>query len=209
MKDKVVVCLGDSITEGVGASSVENSYPALLRKREEFSKVYNCGIGGTRITRRKEVSAKHVWDMDFIMRVDYLPENADYVIIFGGTNDYGHGDIPIGKKGDYTEYTFYGAVNILLDKLSTKYGKEKLRFILPLRRCEENRPNRPPLIEWVKVLKEILEEKGIIYLDLYNNGFSKPLNKEESEFFKDGLHPNDNGYKKLEEYIYQFLLKTK
>lgn len=209
MENIKVVCLGDSITAGAGATSIETRWTSLLAKRKEFSSVYNCGISGTRIAKRKGVSESHMYDLSFNMRVEILPDDADYVIVFGGTNDYGHGVIPFGEKGDQTEYTYIGAINCLIDKLIAKYGKQKLRFILPLRRFEEDRPNRPTLKKWVDAQREILEERGIIYLDLYKNGFSKPTSNANEGYFADGLHLNDEGNKKIEEYIYEFLIKTK
>lgn len=48
-KKKKILCLGDSFTQGVGAS-FENSYPRQLQNELEKcnypARVYNCGIGG-------------------------------------------------------------------------------------------------------------------------------------------------------------------
>ena len=47
------------------------------------------------------------------------------VFVFGGTNDYGHGDAEIGTTEDNSPYTFCGGLNNLFAKLSAIYGKEK------------------------------------------------------------------------------------
>ena len=47
--------LGDSITEGVGASSLETNYVSQVGKMLGCE-VLNYGIGGTRIARKKESS---------------------------------------------------------------------------------------------------------------------------------------------------------
>ena len=48
--------------------------------------------------------------------------------------------------------------------------------------------------EYVAAMREILGEYGVESIDLYENGFPKPLVSTGDEYTKDGLHPNDNGY---------------
>ena len=43
------------------------------------------------------------------------------IFVFGGTNDYGHGDAPLGKQGDNDPLTFYGALYDLYQRLLKKY----------------------------------------------------------------------------------------
>ena len=47
--------------------------------------------------------------------------DADGVVVFGGTDDFGHGDAPIGTPSDRTYDTFYGACHVLFSKLIEKY----------------------------------------------------------------------------------------
>ena len=49
-------------------------------------------------------------------RVDDMIPDADIVVVFGGTNDFGHGDIPFGTLGDNTKYTFYGGLDYLIKR---------------------------------------------------------------------------------------------
>ncbi len=69
----------------------------------------NCGIVGTRIARQKTPPAKSYTDRDFCSRVEEMDNDADIIIVFGGTNDFGNGDAPFGEMSDRTPYTFYGA----------------------------------------------------------------------------------------------------
>lgn len=119
-----VIFLGDSITEGVGASSGANKY---VNKVAEFCKaeVKNFGVSGTRIARQTTPSEYILFDYDFQMRVEVMSKNVDKVFVFGGTNDYGHGDAKIGSENDDTPYTFYGGLNNLMKKLIGIYGKKK------------------------------------------------------------------------------------
>ncbi len=68
----------------------------------------NYGIGGTRFAKQA-VPTNERMDMDMSGRIEELDEDADIVVLFGGTNDFGHGDAPLGTFADHTPHTFYGA----------------------------------------------------------------------------------------------------
>ena len=204
-----ILFLGDSITEGVGASAPETNYVSLVGKRTGHE-VINYGVSGTRIARQKYVSASTRWDFDFRLRLTIMPDEADRVYIFGGTNDFGHGNLHLGKVGERDENTFVGGLYLLIDALIEKYGKEKLCFLLPLHRYDEN-PQRckgeysdelgAPLSEYIECMRAILSEYDIEYIDLYKNGFPKPEVNTGDEYTVDGLHPNDYGYEFLANII--------
>ena len=61
------------------------------------AEVKNYGISGTRIAKQTHKSENERWDMDFLSRVDIMDENADVIVVFGGTTDFGHGDSKIGN----------------------------------------------------------------------------------------------------------------
>ena len=54
------------------------------------------------------------------MRLETMQEEGDLIVVFGGTNDYGHGDVPIGLETDTTLDTFSGNVRILVDNIRKK-----------------------------------------------------------------------------------------
>ena len=80
LRNKTVVFLGDSITEGVGTSSPEKSYVSIFQKLSG-AKVINYGISGTRIAKNRSPSACPEWDQDFISRVDKMQRNADVIVV--------------------------------------------------------------------------------------------------------------------------------
>ena len=125
--------LGDSITEGVGASTQEKRYTNLVAKRLGCE-VINYGISGTRIARQKETSPNTNFDIDYRTRVALMETECDRVFIFGGTNDYGHGTLHLGAPEVNDENTFCTQLRMLIDDLIAKYGKEKVTFIIPLHR---------------------------------------------------------------------------
>ena len=115
--------LGDSITEGVGASSIDKVWWKVLEKETGII-ARGYGVGGTRIARQQSASANERWDHDFNERMLEMDKDADIIGVFGGTNDYGHGDAKIGNPSDTDPYTFYGGLNNLIEKLGRIYGKD-------------------------------------------------------------------------------------
>ena len=207
--------LGDSITEGVGASSVEKRYTDLVAKKLGIRAV-NYGLRGTRIARQKRTSQNTIWDIDFRLRVQLMEEDCDLVFVFGGTNDYGHGALHLGSPDVYDECTFATQLGLLIDTLCEKYGKEKLCFLLPLHRCiEEPMPCKgeggdetgAPLSEYVRCMRSTLERRGIDYIDLYENGFPRPATRDGDEYTADGLHPNDKGHALVADRVSEYIKK--
>ena len=199
--------LGDSITEGAGASSVENCFVERVGQLLNC-KVINHGIGGTRFARQRKPSADPRWDLDFCSRLKDLDKNADLVFVFGGTNDYGHGDAPIGKREDNTPDTYYGACNYIVENLLKTYKKDQIAFIIPLHRVNEQSPlgdgyKEPslPLEGYTNILIEVLNKYQIQYVDFRKN-FGKG---EDNPLLSDGLHPNDKGHDLLARLLVEYI----
>jgi len=212
LKGKKILFLGDSITEGHGVEGISNRFSDLIAAWEG-AECYNYGIGGTRIAYQNTPSANPRWDLNFIDRVDQMEEIADIVVVFGGTNDFGHGDAAIGQFEDRTPHTFYGAVHTLITKLITKYPTAQIVFLTPLHReFEQNYivkggvERYSTLKEYVEILRELLEYYSLPTLDLYRCGRMQPLVPIVKEMYMpDGLHPNDAGHVLLTEMITAFL----
>ncbi len=206
LTSKKVYFLGDSITEGVGASSPERGYVSVFAKKSGAI-VKNYGIGGTRIARQTN-RACNSWDNnDFITRVEHMKDDADIVFVFGGTNDYGHGDAEIGDFNSKSEYTFYGAMHILCNKLIRKYPSAEIVFATPLHRCDEDGfPGKVPLEKYVEIIKEVAEFYGLPVLDLFKtSGIQPKVDIIKEKYMPDGLHPSDSGAERIAERIYGFL----
>lgn len=215
-KNKVINFLGDSITSGGGASCKENSYMSLLSKRAQLGKVNNYGEGGTRIAKQNVQRTEELNNEDFLTRAKRMDKDADFVFVFGGTNDYGHGDAPMGKLNNKDEYTFIGALQTLIEYLIEIYGKDKICCILPLPRYNaenvygENGIKKEwgiegyAFSEYLENERMIFEYYGVDYLDLSGLFYVPTTNKEEG-LFCDGLHPNDDGHKIIANAIYEYL----
>lgn len=212
LKNKTINFLGDSITEGVGASDVRNRYTDVFA-RLTGAKVNNYGIGGTRIARQKNPTFDHLeFDGDFMSRVEGMDENADAVVVFGGTNDFGHGDAPLGDMDSRDPYTFYGACHILMTSLAEKYCGKPVVFMTPLKRIftDDGRADCVKrgykLGQFVDAIKEVAAYYSIPVLDLYTmSGITPYIPKNKEELIPDGLHPNDKGAKIIAERLKGFM----
>ena len=202
--------LGDSITAGGGVPSVEYAYWNFLKARYGLAVARGYGISGTRIARQQSPSANPIIDMDFCSRVDEMDPDADLVVVFGGTNDFGHGDAPFGTIDDRTENTFYGACHVLMRSLIEKYPSSVIVFMTPLHRISETRPDCPCVphfSEYVRAIKEVAALYGIPVFDLYaNSGINPQIAAQRELFAPDGIHPNIAGSVRIAERLGNFLL---
>lgn len=209
---KTVAFLGDSITEGAGVSATENRFTDVFARLTGAVSL-NYGVGGTRIARQRTPSASPEWDSDFISRVDGMDPCADIVVVFGGTNDFGHGDAPLGEFSDFTEYTFCGALRVLYEKLIEKYPRADIIVMTPLHRSgEDGTVNeiglpRAPLKKYVEAIREAAEYYSLPVLDLYKiSGFQPAVDVIRTTYMPDGLHPSDAGAAKIADKLRDFLL---
>lgn len=208
LRGKKIVFLGDSITQGAGATNEENVYLEVCAKKLG-AKAVNFGVGGTRIAPQITPSAEAFCDEYFLLRAKKMDKDADLVVVFGGTNDFGHGDAPFGRIGDKDPAMFCGAYDALIEYLMATYGKEKLIIVYPLRRRNETATNgdgskaegSKPLAEYHDAEKAIAEKCGLRSVDFWNDGDLNPNTPDGNENFADGLHPNDIGHRLLGEKL--------
>lgn len=199
--------LGDSITEGVGTSCGEARFSEVTA-RTTGAEIRNYGISATRIANQREI--KELIDtQSFCQRFADMDDDADVIVVFGGTNDYGHGDAPFGSFSDRTPDTYCGALHYLMNGLITKYPLAQIVFLTPLHRENENTENESnglALKAYVDKIRETAEFYSIPVLDLYASGGIIPDNARQKEMYcPDGLHPNDAGNEKIAKRLIGFL----
>lgn len=205
--------LGDSITQGCGTSLPEKRFTDIIALR--YGAICrNYGIEGTRIAVQRIPSSTPVWDQNFISRVEDMAPEADAVVVFGGTNDFGHGDAPLGTMEDHTADTFYGALHVLFTSLINKYPESKIAMITPLHRHNEDNPrgdgkkkeNVGTLHRYVSIICEVAEYYSIPVLNLFaGSGLQPKVPIIREKYVPDGVHPNDAGHEILAEKIAGFL----
>ncbi len=221
IKGKVINFLGDSITEGVGVSDVANCrYDNVIRREYGLKANNNYGIGGTRIAHQTKPTMEKPWfDLNFCGRVYRTDKNADIFVVYGGVNDYLHGDAPIGESTDTYHTTFWGGVNRLMDAIKEHFGDKPIVFMTPARCCfrgntdekvavyENKIADAMPLENYVEIIKAAGKSHGIPVLDLYH---TLPINPNDPEardkYTVDGLHFNDAGHAIIAKTLAEFLL---
>ncbi len=204
--------LGDSITEGAGASDPSHVFWKLFEINDN-SIVHAYGIGGTRIAKQHTPSDEPQFDRHFVTRVPDMEPDADVVFVFGGTNDHGHGDAPIGRFEDRTDDTFYGALHNLFLTLINKYPASTIVVMTPLHRTGENDymngfgvRNAGTLKDYVDIIIEVASYYALPVIDLYRTSGMQPEIPDLREMYNpDGLHPNDAGHEKIYKIMKAFL----
>ena len=217
LKGKIIDFLGDSLTEGKGLDDDGNRYDRYIWKTCGLKKANNYGIGGTRIAHQTAPSEKARWDMDFCGRCWDMDPEADIIVVFGGTNDYGHGDAPFGEIGDTERATFCGSLDHLFRTIRELYPSVVLAMVTPGHRFDDD--TNPPeekktklglvgktLEEYVNAIVEISRRHNVPVLNLYEKLAIDPKKPEDREKYTlDGLHYNDKGHIAVANCIAEFL----
>lgn len=164
LHDLRVLFLGDSITQGWESLRDSYSYTYIVT-RHLNAEALNYGLGGSRF------SAATLEDVGF---------DADIVFISYGTNDY----------------TFYPSMQVLkdectayMDAVRRLYPHSKVFCISPIWRSGgEQRLATGTLDECREVIIREAEKRGFVHIDGYS------LVPHMTEYYTDGLHPNDLGF---------------
>jgi len=219
LKGKIIDFLGDSITEGVGVTDrANNRYDNVLKKNCGLAATYNYGIGGTRLAHQKKPSAKPRHDLCFCGRVYDLNKEADIIVVYGGVNDYIHGDAPFGQIGDTTPATFCGGVYFLMNFIKTQYPGKTVVFMTPARLYydgmdgskpsfrPQKTPDAKPLLAYIDAVEKTAAKFEIPVLNLYEKLGIDPTKPEDKEKYTvDGLHFNDAGHHIMAARLQEFL----
>lgn len=203
IRGKKINFLGDSITYGHGLENRDSECFVALMGSEEGAIVRNYGISGTRIANQS--NEPNGWS--YSQRYDEMNNDADIVVVFGGTNDYGHGDAPIGTPDDRTPDTFYGACNFLFRSLIEKYPMATVIVMTPLHRCGENNlKDWATLKTYVDIIRRVAADYSLPVLDLWKCSNIQPeAEGQRHAFMPDGLHPNAAGHRIIKSRLTGFI----
>ena len=214
-KGKIMNVLGDSITAGAFTSGIEATYCSLLKERLGLAEVRNYGRPGSPIAAHLREDGTWSEGGSFYQRAQKMDPNADIVVFFGGTNDFGQGDVPLGSFEDRTLYSFYGACHKLMNYLVETYPDATLICMTPTHRRDEDNPRggygkKPQdvgtLADYVQVLREVAAYYSIPVLDLYLvSGMNPNLPIIQEKFCPDQLHFNDAGHVRIADRLEGFL----
>lgn len=113
---KILCTYGDSIT-------AQQTWQDYVQRELGFSKYYNHGVGGRRLMAMATDEC-----------LAEITEDFDVILVMGGTNDWAQDRI-IGTENDINTDdqtftgTFYGGLNALMKKLTTKYPTKRIVFM--------------------------------------------------------------------------------
>lgn len=188
------VAIGDSLTAGIGASSVSSSLPALLAEKLKTQRgvqvsVKNLGVPGA---TSLNLVTKSILDLS-----QYNPQ---IVTIFIGTNDI-HNFVPLDvfKK------------NLLTIINSIKQTTKADIYLINIPYLGAADLVFPPydiyfeaqLRQYNTVIDEVTQETNVNLIDLYTAS-EKPLRADQKLYSIDRFHPSDNGYALWANLIYGY-----
>ena len=110
-KEKLWMCLGDSVTQGMDAVNPSLTYPVLASKLMQYD-VLNMGVGGAAFCMEN---------------LDYIGREPDLITVSFGSNDW-------GKVKDANELKHN--VGCYLERLTTLYSTRNIFGILPTWRSD-------------------------------------------------------------------------
>ncbi len=213
---KKIIAIGDSITayertENGGQNTKSNYIIRACSKMGAFL-VENYAIGGSTISQR---ASDPTGRNPIAVRYTEMDDDADLVIVAGGTNDCTHSWTTLGMFSDKTVNTFYGAMHVLCSGLKEKYVGKQIVFLTPIRRYAEfvnmitpdspNANGETP-VDYVDAIIEVCNYYGIPVLDMYR---TFPLNpffaSYRNKYMTDGTHPNELGAIAMAEKLVNYL----
>lgn len=202
--------IGDSITwqdSNIYKETNEKSigYQSILKNRFSIKEVYNLGVSGASLGMNNYYPKKKcvVTDLDYPLLKD-----CDLITIMIGTNDFRYG-VPIGSIDELADNTFLGAYQLLINTIRNENPNAHIYLITPLQRNKDGYDINTindcgnKLIDYVNATKSIGKKYSLPVVDIYNNFTINSSNLDK--YTRDGLHPNDEGYKIIADYLYNFI----
>lgn len=212
LEGKNIAFLGDSLT--YGSLLDENDFDI---EKMRWTKIlcdnlkaneYNYGMKGNAFGYPDKIA--------FVDRYKDMYNDADLIIVYGGTNDY-YCCVPMGEPNSYDRYDFYGALNILVDGLRNKYPNGKIMFITPNTQNSELSEGNSDvknkigfnLDDYCNAIKEVCKEKNVPVMDLndyleFDIGHN---DKDKVNYSFDGCHYNPEGHKAVAKAVEKFIKK--
>ena len=199
-----IVAIGNSITDGLGATADSNRrWPDVLARRllssqEPMKAVINAGISGNRIlTFGAGPSLVARFDRDVLMQ-----PGVSHVIILEGINDISRDSVDVVSAEDL----IFG-LKQLIERAHERGVMMYGATILPFERHSPARQaKRQAVNTWIRTGGAF---DGVVDLDSVTRDPSQPNRLLPLYDSGDGLHPSDAGYKAMGEAISLSLFRIK
>src|SRR5699024_10692520 len=140
--------------------------------------------------------------------------NVDFITFMYGTNDANNAVFEIGPTYSTATYTINGALNHIINSLSTTYTHFELYALSPILSKKlsgwgdgdsdnSKLPDGVYLYDIAQAIVDKAKEYLIPVKDMYNESGIHRYNADH--FLKDGVHPGDAGNQLMNEVIYKYL----
>jgi lysophospholipase L1-like esterase len=231
LRNKKVLFLGDSLTnlEKVNYDeAIKNPTKPNRKKYYKYidwvrkltgAQCYNYGYSGSSIARI--TSPEDPDTSSFISRYKDIirkypdPNSFDFIIIFGGVNDYMQ-NAPVSFFDNTDPYSFYGALKTVVNDFRTTYPNAKIILMNPLISSRDGKnfdltPNSSNYIlqDYRKAIEEVARTLGTAH---FPTEHMSGLNANEEAILKkfysgigDGVHPLPSGHKKIAVPLINFM----
>ncbi|MEN2282178.1 SGNH/GDSL hydrolase family protein [Algoriphagus sp. SE2] len=190
---KTVAVFGGSVSVIPASETAKNMWKESLGME-----ITNFGVGGAGFSSLQGKSLQQQVDEAGVF---------DIYILWASTNDYTN-NREIGNYVDYTEFdgfdegklvTQAGGINYCIKKIYELNPNATIYFFTSSK-AFNNRGGYDPfdqegMVKYVELQKQICELHGIPYLDQFGLGGYNVYNQEL--YYRDPIHMNDAGYKKL------------
>jgi acyl-CoA thioesterase I len=187
-----VACVGDSITQGVGASTPANNYPSQLQGLLGSGvMVRNFGHSGATLLTTGDTPYQKT--LEYTNATNFVAGAGDGavvdVIIMLGTND----SKPNNWNGtDAGTHAGQFAIDLaaLVDHFATMSSHPVVYLALPLDALANTYTISGPVIhdQIIPIINQVAADKGLPTIDLNTPTMG------QTSYFTDGVHPNNGGY---------------
>jgi lysophospholipase L1-like esterase len=204
LKGKTINALGDSITS---ESFTSPTWWRIISERTGAS-FNNYGISGARIAVSQDRTDS------FVEREATLDDNADCVIVMGGTNDH---STTRGSWDSTDTTTLYGALNVLIENMLKRFAGKPILFCTPIHIANSvgsDMPNPNALLTEktdsdtlslqlrAEAIKAKCAQFGIPCLDLYSGSGINGIDENRVYYRKNDIyHPSEIGMKRMANII--------
>ena len=201
-----VACVGDSITQGTGASSPNTNYPTqLLGLLGGSVMVKNFGHSGATLLSTGDTPYPKT--LEYTNATTFVAGAGDGavvdVIIMLGTNDSKPSNWNGGDGGTHADQ-FAIDLAALVDHFATLPTHPVVYLALPLDAMANTFTISGPVIhdQIIPVINQVAADKGLPTIDLNTPTMG------QTGYFTDGVHPNDGGYTVVADVMRDGLLRV-
>ena len=199
--------LGDSITAGTGAGGSSYAYCNVAANTIGNCVINNYGIAGSCINDGYNLALTEPGYEDaFCNRYVEMADGADLVTVLGSVNDH-RADSKIGTIDSTDTETFYGALNVLITGLKSKYPNARIVFITPFKTADWQGTNMYgfTMTDFRNAIVGACNKHQIEVLDLFpvrQLSWLVGLTSTPSLFYQyDYYHPTPDGHKAIANYL--------